>query len=138
MTFKLKLSPPSTKGTWEFHYLLDNTTDERRALLGRLLAWYQQCVFDLSARYPNSTFELLETTRHKGKFDRITRVEPTDWRSLFDQMTAQFRIRSVKPMYSIGIHTPAGLDGGMVHTDFKVEPMFQQWRDINYPDDIST
>ena len=136
MTFKLKLSPPTFKGTWEHYFLVDNTTEERTRLLADLLDYYQDRVLSLSKKYPSSTFELLETTRHEGKTDRVTRVEPTNWRDLFDQMTEHFRIRGVKPMYSLGIHTPAGLNDGIVYTEFKVEPMFQQWRDINYPDDI--
>ena len=137
MTFKLSLSPPTSKRTWEHHLLVDNTTAERSRLLADLLDYYQDRVLSLSKKYPSSTFELLETMRIDGKVDRVTRVEPTDWRSLFDEMTEHFRIRGIKPMYSLGIHTPAGRhEGGMLYTEFKVEPMFEQWRDINYPDDI--
>ena len=136
MTFKLKLSSPTFKGTWEFYFLVDNLTEERTMIHRDLLKYYQDCVLSLSKKYPSSTFELLETTRHKGKIDRVTRVEPTNWRDLFTQLTKIFKIRSVKPMYSIGVHTLAGHEGGMAYTEFKVEPMFEQWRNINYPDDI--
>ena len=49
MTFKLKLSPPTSKGTWEHHFLLDNLTEERRHLLADLLDYYQDRVLYLKS-----------------------------------------------------------------------------------------
>lgn len=137
MTFKLRLSSRSTRSrTWDPIFLIANGEPERIKLHNNLLDFYQKGLALASWNHPTSEFSLVEASTIDSKSNYDVLVEQTsDYTMLFKYMTDMFNVRLLKPRFFIGVHTPANTSN-TDYTEYSSIQMFDQWKNINYPDDI--
>lgn len=98
--------------------------DERKELLDSLLEFYQQHLFKMSAKHPGARYTLIEILKDGSK---QIRYEDYGWHELFKLMTDVYRIRGVKPMYTLRLSLHDLQGENIIPREDRRFNMFEYW-----------